>query len=110
MKLKLPNIWTARHRDTGEIYYFPALFDGERYTLPFNKRERKIYYDVVQWAGTLSDMKGYKKYHTAKKRAQKQFGYSMVAQAVSLFGRDFQNVEDYWISPEGWGIDEDIQF
>ena len=105
-----PNIYKARHRWNGEIYYFPALLDGDRYTLPFNNRELRIYYDLVEWAGTLSDMKGYKKYHTAKKRAQKEFGYSMVAAAVRHFGRDYQHVGDYWISSDGLDISEDIPF
>lgn len=109
MKLKLPNIWTARCVHNGEIYYFPALFDGERYTLPFNKREQNRFYDRIQWSGTLSDMKGYRKYHTAKKRAWNQFGYSMVAQAKSQFGPDFQDIEGIWPLYEVH-FSEDIQF
>ena len=83
------NIWVARHRE-GELRYFPALYDEREgvYLMPMTDREGKLYGETY-WRGSLSVMRGYTLYGSAKRRAQRFFGYSRLGRAFDSFGEDY---------------------
>ena len=86
-----PNVYRARHEETGEIWYAAATLHDGKYYAPMRERFRRVT-GASKWFGPFGYVAFYSSEESARRFARSQDGYSNIADATTNLGSGFEPI------------------